>query len=183
MRLTRLAVFTVALLAALAFFQGQGRAADFKIAVINDQKLLTDSRAAKSITKQIEAKREGFQKEFSALEQKLREKEKSLLASKDKLKPDDFSKQRIAFQQEVADGQKKAQESRGELEQAVMSARGTLMMKIAEICRDMAKKNGYSMVITRQTVVIADDGLDITDQVLAQLDKTMTDVPMNFAKK
>ncbi len=183
MRLHRLFVSTLLALSTLILLQSAAIAADFKIAVIDDQKLLTSSKAAQSIGRQIDAKREAFQKEFAGLEQQLRDKEKTLLASKDKMKPEEFNKQRSAFQDQVMEGQKKAQAGRHDLEEAIAGARTQLMGKIAEICKGMSQKNGYNMVITRQTVVLADQSLDITDQVLAQLDKSLTDVPLNFGKK
>ena len=44
----------------------------------------------------------------------------------------------------------------------------------------MAQKNGYKIVLTRQNVVLADKSMDITSDVLAELDKTLTSVPLDF---
>ena len=53
--------------------------AETKFAVLNFQSLMADSKAAKSIQKQLEDKRKSFQDEFSKHERELVEKEKSLV--------------------------------------------------------------------------------------------------------
>jgi outer membrane protein len=154
--------------------------AGLKIALIDDQKLLADSKAAKSIEAQIDKKRDGYQKEFTSLEQQLRDKSGKLEASKDKMSPAEYDKQRAAFQNEVMTDQKLAQSRRTELEHAAADAVSKLRAQITKIVAGMADKNGYDLVLTRQNVVLAKDAMDITDQVLTQLDNTMTSVPMSF---
>ena len=158
-----------------------GSGSGLKIALIDDQKLLADSKAAKSIEAQIDRKRDGYQKEFTSLEQQLREKGSKLEASKDKMSQADYDKQRAAFQNEVMTDQKLAQSRRSELEHAAADAVSQLRKQITKIVAGMADKNGYDLVLTRQDVVLAKDTMDVTDQVLTQLDNTMTSVPMEFA--
>lgn len=157
-------------------------AAGLKIAIIDDQKLLAESKAAKSIEAQLVKKQESYQKDFTSLEKKLHDEEASLLSSKDKMKPDEFDKKRVAFQNEVANAQKLAQQRRNDLQQAGNEGLSKLRAQITKIVTGMAEKSGYDLVLTRQNVVLGDKSMDITDEVLAELDKTLTDVPLSFGQ-
>lgn len=189
MRLSHTIMMTAVIIAA-TFTAQAAKAADaaapapaatvLKVAIIDDQRLLAESKAAKNIDSQLSAKQESFQKEFVALEKKLNDKKKELIQSSGKIKPEDFDKKRIDFEAEVAKAQNTAKNRRNDLAQAGNEGLGKLRAQITKIVADMAQKNGYTLVLTRQNVVLADKTMDITTDVLAELDKTLTSVPLNF---
>lgn len=189
MRLSHTIMMTAVIIAA-TFTAQAAKAADaaapapaatvLKVAIIDDQRLLAESKAAKNIDSQLSAKQESFQKEFVALEKKLNDKKKELIQSSGKIKPEDFDKKRIDFEAEVAKAQNTAKNRRNNLAQAGNEGLGKLRAQITKIVADMAQKNGYTLVLTRQNVVLADKTMDITTDVLAELDKTLTSVPLNF---
>jgi Skp family chaperone for outer membrane proteins len=189
MRLSHTILMTAVIVAA-TFAAHTAKAADaaapapaatgLKVAIIDDQRLLAESKAAKNIDSQLSAKQESFQKEFVTLEKKLNDKKKELIQSNGKIKPEDFDKKRIDFEAEVAKAQNTAKNRRADLAQAGNEGLGKLRAQITKIVADMAQKNGYNIVLTRQNVVLADKAMDITTDVLAELDKTLTSVPLNF---
>ncbi len=155
-------------------------AAAVKIAVLDDQKILQTSAAAKSIDAQLKDRRDGIEKQLADLRKKLDSAKHKLETDKDKVKPEEFSKEVTSYQNDYMSAQKFADSKRQELELAANTALGQMRAAITKIVTDMAQKNGYTLVLTRQNVVLADASMDITDTVLAQLDKTLTTVPVTF---
>lgn len=79
----------------------QAAKADVSIAVVDVQRLLTESEAALSIQKQVQAEREKLQNEFAGYEQKLRDSEKQLVETRGDMSPEEFSSKREEFQIEL----------------------------------------------------------------------------------
>jgi Skp family chaperone for outer membrane proteins len=167
--------------AALAQDKAAATAPAVKIAVLDDQKILSTSLAAKSIDTQLKARRDTIEKELAALERKLAETKNKLDAQKDKVKQEDVE----AFRKDYADARKLADTRHQELEKAATGALAQMRGAITKIVTDMAEKNGYTLILTRQNVVLADSSMDITDNVMAQLDKDLPSVSVSFdsAKK
>jgi Skp family chaperone for outer membrane proteins len=181
-------ILRAAAFAAVAFFAAPapGFAADapaLKVAVVDVQKLLTDSKAAKDVQKQLDTQRESFQQEIAKREGALRDTEKDLASKHDTMAPDEFAKKKQAFESDVLEARKLVQKRRQALEQSAGAALAQVRTEIVKLTADIATKQGYSLVLTRQNVVIAQDSMDITDEVLAELDKNMSKVKLTFDTK
>ena len=180
--ITLLAVLLCGLLAFQPRAMAQDKVAGLKIAVLDDQKLLGASLAAKSIDSQLTLKRDSIKKELSGLEEKLAGEKKKIDTEKDKMKQDEFNKAVAAYQNDYLEARKLADSRRQELEQAANGALVEMRKAITKIVTDLAQKSGYNIVLTRQNVVLADAGMDITDAVLQELDKTLKTVPVKFGE-
>ena len=155
-------------------------AGPMKIAVLDFNKILSQSKAAQSIDTQLKAKKDGVERELSGLERKLAEGKAKLNIDKDKVKPDVFSKEVAAYQAEYISARDFADSRQRDLKEAANVALAQLRNSITKIVAGMADKNGYTLVITRDNVVLALANMDITDAVLAQLDKSVTTIPVTF---
>ncbi len=149
-----------------------------KIAVVDVQALMGESKAGKSIQAQLNKQRESFQGEFSKLEKDLGETEKKLAAEKAKMNAADFESKRKDFEAKVVDARKQVQARRQALEKGTSDVLMDLRKAIVKIVADMSQKEGYTLVIARQDVVIARNDMDITDKVMAQLDKDVPDMKL-----
>lgn len=65
----------------------------------------------------------------------------------------------------------------GKLEQLRMSLSKPILDKVLEAVKRVAKAEGYSFVFSDESVVFAKDGSDLTDKVLADLNKTASTAP------
>ena len=68
------------------------------------------------------------------------------------------------------------------LETALVKATGSLREEILKIVAQMAEKNGYDIVLTRQNIVIVAKEFDVTQQVLDTLNANVTNIPLNISK-
>lgn len=149
-----------------------------KIAVIDFEKVKAESKAGKSLQKQIEAKREAFSKEFSEKDKSLKAAQAEVIEAKEKLSAEEFNKKRKAFEAKVAEVKLLFEKRSNGLRQGIDKSMLELSKTIIESAADVADKKGFDIVLSRDSVVIADKELDITQEVLGVLDAKLTDLQL-----
>lgn len=169
----------LALVAALIFTPATASAAG-EIATINIQSILRDSAAAKSAKAIIDSKRDQYQGELKKIEDKLRKDDQSLAEKRSILSPEALEQEKQKFVQQVTDAQKDVQEKRERLGEAYNEAVGDIQAAVMKIVEKMAKDRGFKVVIPTNNLVYATSDLDITKDVLAQLDKDLPKVDIKF---
>ena len=175
--MTRYTLFA-ALFLAFAVFTPMAHAAAPTIAVVDVERLYVESKAAKSLKSQIEAKKESFRKEFSAKEAELKKLETTLMAEREKLSAEEFGKQRKAFEEKILEARKLFQKRSNSLDDGQKAAMRELRKGIAEATTEVAEAKSYDVVLTRDSVVIAEKALDITADVLKKLDEKISNVSL-----
>ena len=133
------------------------------IAVIDYEKIMGESKAGASLQKQIQAKREAFSKTLKAAQA-------DVVQAKEKLSAEEFNKKRKAFDAQVSGVKQLFEKRRNGLQQGVDKAMNELRKNILESAAKVAEEKGFDLVLSRDSVVIADKGLDITPDVLRALD-------------
>ncbi len=153
--------------------------AETKIAVVDVEKVLAEGKASKSLQKQIQAKKEAFQKEFADKEKQLKTTENNLLEQKDKLSAEEFAKQRKAYEEKILETRKLFQKRRSSLDEGLGKAMAELRKNIVESAAKIAEQKGYDIIVTKDAVLIAEKDLDITGDVLTQLDAKLADIKLS----
>jgi outer membrane protein len=157
----------LALLSSVLLFAGtQAFAADTsKVAVVNVQQvLLQSSKVAEVNTK--------LQDQFKPRQEKLAATQKSLQDELDKFNKDSSSMKaadRDSTEKKLNDEKATFLKDAGAFQKEVNAAQNTAMQgilkQLSSIISDMAKKNGYSLVLDSQAVVYSADATDITKDV------------------
>jgi Skp family chaperone for outer membrane proteins len=155
--------------------------AELSIAVVDIQNLMTESLAAKSIQKKVQARREALQAEFSGYEKTLRDNEKQLVDKRAEMTSEDFNKKRDEFQRKLQETGGVVQKKRVELERSVSKATTILRDKILKIVSDMSEAKKYNLVLSRQNIVIVEKTMDITQDVMKTLNDQVQDIPLEGA--
>ena len=153
------------------------------IAIVDVNQLLTESKAAKSIQKKLNKKKEEFQKEFSAHEKELRSKEKELIDMRTSLSAEEFKEKRTAFEEKLLETRKLFQKRRNALDQALGKATTELRKEILQVTAKISDERGYQVVISRENVVIVEKNLDITKDVMKALNKAIQDIDLDMPKE
>jgi Skp family chaperone for outer membrane proteins len=152
------------------------------IAVVDVQKILQESSAAKGIQKAIESQRDVYQKEISALEEKLRSAEQELRKQQTVLAPDAFAQKRRDFEKQVTDVQRTVATRKRSLDTALGESMGTVQKSMAEIIAEVAREKSANMVLPRNLVVIFDAQFDVTDTVMERLNRKLPAVAVTIPK-
>jgi len=151
-----------------------------KIAVVDAQALITKSKAGKSIQTQIEKQRDVYRAQLSKIEKELMEDGKKLQDDVSNKNTAEFATKNKAFEAKKASYQKQAQEKGQALEKGAGEALLSIRTAIAGAVKGIAAKDHYTLILTRDNVVLAEEGMDITDQVMAELDKQLPDVKLTL---
>ncbi len=151
-----------------------------RIAVIDVQKLLSDSLAAKDLDKKLSAERQKFEDEFSEHERKLMQANRELSERQESLSRDEFDDRRAELEQKILETSRLAKIRKRDLDEAFNAALNRLRSEIVNITAQISEEKGYSIVLTRKDVVIAEKEIDITGDVLSKLDESLREVDVDI---
>lgn len=146
------------------------------IAILDMQQLLNSSKAAESIRSQIEKRRNSYQKDIKKDEEKLRGMEKELIKQREILSKEAFVEKNKEFQGDIIEAQKSINEKKYKLDKSFADAMTKLREEIVKITAKIAAKEKYALVLSRQQVVIVDQNMDITDQVMKELNSSVKSI-------
>ena len=185
-----LLVSTVAVMGLVVMISAPARAEDapaaaqnFPIAVVDMNKVMQVSEAAKDARDQLEAKRKSYQDQIATQESALRSTEQELAKQKASMSEADFNKKREEFESKIVEAQKLVQEHKKSLDTGFNNSLATLQGEVATIVGDIAKERKFLMVMSNDGVVLAERSLDITDEVLTRLNKKIKKLPVDWTAK
>ena len=145
-------------------------------AVIDYQRILRDARAAKSIREQIESRREAYQGEIGAEEERLREADQAFAKQRSLLTPEALAEKRRDFEKEVVEVQRMVQERRRKLDLTSAAALNEVKKVLIEIVTGIAEERGFNLVLPSSEVLFFARSIDLTEEVLTQLDARLPNV-------
>lgn len=163
-------------------WQGAQAAGEVKpsvVAIVDVQRILQASKAAKSVQQQLDVQRSKFQSEISDEEKELREAEKQLSKLRETAKADDYVEQEQKLQQRFMAVERQVQAKRKALDQALTDSMNDVRKCLIDIVSQIAKERGVNLVIVKQQVIWNDQVIDITDEVLTRLDAALPHVAVN----
>jgi outer membrane protein len=151
------------------------------IAIIDVQRILEESLAAKSVQQQLETQRSKFQTEISGEETGLRQAEQELARSRDSVPPDVFADKEQQLRQRFLSVERRVQVRRKALDQAFTDSMNTVRKSLLDIVGVIAKERGVNMALVKQQALWSDKRMDITDEVLSRLNKSLSQVQVKVA--
>lgn len=151
-----------------------------KIGVVDVQALIATSKAGKNIQEQLDKHRDSFKAEFAKLEKDLDATRKKLEDDKANQNTPEFAAKRKDFETRMMNAQKLVQQKRMTLDKGAGDAILQLRKAIVKAAADVADKNKYTLVVTRDNVVLAEKEMDITDKVMEQLNKDLPSVKVKL---
>ncbi len=150
------------------------------IMVVDVQALLQNSKAAKMVRQQIEAKRAEYAKDISHKEEALRQERDQLQRQQATLSADQLAAKGRDFQAKVNELDRDVQAKRQALERSNADALQKIQEVMVKIITDIAKDRKVNLVFQRSELVLFDQGFDVTDQVLQKLDEQMPTLDVTF---
>jgi len=151
-----------------------------QVMVVDVQALLQNSKAAKMVRDQIEAKRADYAKEISHQEEALRQERDTLQRQQASLSAEQLNAKGREFQAKVNELDRDVQAKRQALERSNADALQKIQDVMVKIISDIAKERKANLVFQRSELVLFDQGFDVTDQVLQKLDEQMPTLTVNF---
>ena len=146
------------------------------VLVMNQQQVLAKSKAGQSIQAQLQTIGQAAQQQLQGEGQKLQTEGQQLQQTAESLSKEDLTKRVQALQVKEAGVQRLAQIRQAEVAQAEAAALAELSKQLDPVVRQIMKKRKAKLVVRRADVAVMDDAVDITDEVIAALDKQVTTV-------
>lgn len=145
-------------------------AAKVKIGLIDVQKIMRESKAAKRaqavFLKDREAKMAilmGRQEEVRSLENELKKEGRKMSPSVRKEKTERLARQIKELRRLRSDLEEELKKKNAELKRK-------LLQEIREVVEEFAKKENYTVILEKSSVVAADKAIDITDKIIRLYD-------------
>lgn len=148
------------------------------VGVIDLQAILAQSTAARNIATQREGYLNGYQAVVAEKEKELRAIDEKLAADRPNLDAKVFAERRADFQQKVAAFQKQVEGQRRTLERAYNQAMNEVQATVIRLTQEIANARGMNIIVYRSQVFLFDPSMDITDPVLAAVNKALPSVNM-----
>jgi Skp family chaperone for outer membrane proteins len=149
------------------------------VAVIDYQRLLRESAAARSIRAQVETQRQAYEAEVEAERERLAEADRRLNDARDELSAEAYRERRRAFEQDVAAVQRLVQQRRRQLDEASSTAFQRIRDTVVQIIDALSDRYRFNLVLPRAEVLVFAPEIDLTAEVMAELDERLprVDIP------
>ena len=152
------------------------------IAVLDVQQVLRRAAAAKGIRLAMEARRKAFEAEIAAERQQIRDEELQLRKQSTILSPEASNEKRRLLENRMSDFRRKVEQRRGILNRAFTSATRVLRKEMATVLAEIMKERKITLTLARKAVLVFDQRLSVTEDVLKRLDKRLPTVKVDFKR-
>jgi Skp family chaperone for outer membrane proteins len=146
------------------------------VAVVDIQRVMRESAAAKSIQGQIEKLRASYQKEITKQENDLRNAEQELNRQRTLVSPDAFNERRRQFEQKVGSLQRDVQNRKRELDKSFSTAMRTVEKSLREIIEQLVTERRLNLVLIKSQTIYNAPEFEMTDEVMKRLNAKLPSV-------
>lgn len=146
------------------------------IGVVDIDEIQRESMASKALLVQLNKYRQEFQQESVAEDKALRATQQEIEQQRKTLTPEALTEKARAFDLSVADFQRKDQARRQALEKSFNLAMGKVQQAMFEATRKVATEHGANIILPRGQVLLFDDKMNMTKEIVALMDKALPTV-------
>ena len=144
--------------------------------VLNQERLLTDSERGRALIAEENAARDELRSEARSIDQAFEAEERELTLERAELDQEEFRQKADDFDERVRQARREQDERSAALSQQFDRRRRQFYASVAPILVQMMDRYGASAVLDENSVLLADQNVNITDSVIAEIDKTSVQV-------
>lgn len=156
--------------------QGKFVEVEIPIAIIDVQWILRESKAVKSIRDQITKFGSKFEEEIEKDRNAIRKANQELARQRTILAPEAFAEKRRKFEQRVVEVQRLVQQRQRQLDKSRNEAMIAVNKAYTGIVSGLANEKNLALIIRKNQTAFSVKTLDVTNDVLARLDKKLPTV-------
>jgi Skp family chaperone for outer membrane proteins len=164
------AVSIILLLSASAHSQS------LNVAVVDMKRILKESEAAKDLKGKLQSSKSKYIEKRKNEEDNIRLAQETLISQKNVVAADIFQQKQQEFQDNLIKAQRRVQEKAAKLENSFKTELVKVQTKTLEIVSELSKQNSYDLVLDYNQILYNDSKLDITDEVMKRLNKSLSKV-------
>ena len=140
---------------------------------------MNESLAGKSILSQLNNRQKSLNIKLKQTEKSLKEEEIKLVSQKNILVKEEFEKKVNILKKKITNYNKENIKLKKELEQKKINAQSILVKNLTNVISEYAKKNSISIVFPKKNILIGKTELDITKDIIINLDKLINEIKLN----
>tara|TARA_B100000579_G_scaffold315372_1_gene264843 strand:- start:889 stop:1395 length:507 start_codon:yes stop_codon:yes gene_type:complete len=156
----------------IIIFSANNLFAEEKIAFIDLNFVYSNSKIGKKMMKEIENKRQNINKEFKEFQSKLDNEKEKLLSQKNVLAEDEYKKKIIALENNLKKYNEIISKKNKDLIDYQNKSKNEFVKKLQSTLAIYAKENSISMILRKEQILIGDNKLDVTKEILDLVNKS-----------
>jgi len=141
--------------------------------------ILNESIAGKKAQKDLKNKLETGLKELNKTEQNLQSDEKKIIAQKKIISEEEYKKKVKELRQKVIDLQKNKKNLLDTVGKQRSKARSELLKNLNPVIKDYMEEKKIRYVMDKKSLILADESLDITQEIIKKLNDKIKSVKLN----
>ena len=145
---------------------------DFKL-------ILNESDAGKKAQSFLKKKLEGGIKALKSKEIKIQEEEKKIIQQKKVISAEEYKKKVTTLRSKVDSLQKERNSLLSNVSKQRSKAKAELLKNLNPIIKDYMKEKNIRMVLDKKSMLLADEGLDITKDIVKILNSKLKSIKLN----
>ncbi len=146
---------------------------------IDFNKVLNSSKPGSEAQKKLQAKLKSESEKFQKIETDIKKEESDIISQKKILSPEQYQEKIESLRKKVADLQLNKQTSFDSLAKSRNESRETLLKAINPIIQKYMENNNIRVIVDKNSVILGDVKLEITDQIIAIVDKEVAPLKIN----
>ena len=150
-----------------------------KFAYIDIDKIMRQSKAGKSINKQLENLLSQTTKKYKKIQDNLKEDELKIKSQKNILDESEYKKKIIELKNKANKYRSERNNDINSFNKKKIDATNKLLNTINPILIEYSDKNSISMIFQKKNIIIGKSDLDITDEILKIVDSKINKIKIN----
>ena len=141
--------------------------------------ILNESVAGKKAQNALKSKLDKGFKNLKDKEKKLQDEEKKIIEQKKLIKPEEYKSKVNSLRTSVSNLQKERNKLLQDVASQRSKARSTLLKNLNPIIKEYMQEKKIRMVVDKKSLLLADENLDITKEILDRLNKKIKSIKIN----
>ena len=141
--------------------------------------ILNESKAGKEAQNYLKKKLDSGIKSLQGKEKALQEEEKKLIQQKKIISAEEYKKKVTSLRGKVAALQKERNDLLQEVSKKRAKAKNELLRTLNPIIKEYMQEKKIRMVVDKKSLLLADENLDITDDIIGILNKKLKSIKLN----
>jgi outer membrane protein len=141
--------------------------------------ILNQSTAGKGAQDKLKNKLDSGIKTLTQKEKSIQEEEKKLISQKKLLKPEEYKGKVQQLRSKVIDLQKERSKLLQDVADQRSKAKSELLKNLNPIIKDYMKEKNIRMILDKKSLLLADENLDLTKEIMDLLNKKLKSIKIN----
>ena len=141
--------------------------------------ILNESVAGKKAQNELKSKLDNGLKSVRDREKKIQAEEKKIIQQKKVVSAEEYKKKVTDLRKKVSDLQKERNSLLESVAKQRSAARAELLKNLNPIIKDYMKEKKIRMIVDKKSLLLADENLNVTEDIMALLNKKLKSIKLN----